>query len=66
MGNQGIKQRQNREYCRNVENGSGKEGNKCGMRGIEIGMVYFPKFFQSSYFYYTTKLHLLTSWSDSW
>ena len=37
-----------------------------GMRGIEMGIVYFQKIFQSSYFHYTTKLHLLTSQSDSW
>ena len=39
----------------------GKREISVGVRGIEMGIVYFQKVFQSSYFYYTTKLHLFTS-----
>ena len=32
-----------------------------GMRGIDMGIAYFQRIFQSSYFNYTTKLYLLRS-----
>ena len=31
------------------------------MRGIDMRIVYYPRIFQSPYFYYTTKLYLRTS-----
>ena len=45
--------------------GVGKREISVGMHGIDMGIAYFPRIFQSYYFNYTTKLHLLTSYSDS-